>query len=432
MNHKPEHSESEENEDNDKSDLLLHSIKSAVHKISILQEETDAYLKRVKQIDETKMGMQREMENIATESENIARLENQLTLAEQKIEILYTDLQKNAEGILKSRHADTSDMMRNLQEHNSMRNAIIHLKNKIYSTKEKQERCHQLQENIAQQLADLSVKQGLSHSMLHTDLIAFNSPELQKLFQDLKREDLATLTNNLTRIHKQELMQKFDKIQFGLRAEEFSSGGGELTHEPSFEEQEIVKGQDQIRFSHKKKFPIRFPQEKDIQINGADIRYLIRRDIPEIMCIEEKKTEDELQTEEEILSKLRQRNCIGTVVEYQNEIVAFMIYELHKSIISLTDFAVRSDFKRQGIGTLLMHKVIRKGLNEENTRNSITIIVKETNVEMLSFLPHFDFHSISVLREYFSDGRDGYVMCHDFNAEQVTDPSDSHHSEGNC
>ena len=61
------------------------------------------------------------------------------------------------------------------------------------------------------------------------------------------------------------------------------------------------------------------------------IRWMIRRDMPEVLAIELPKALTSCWCEEEFLRVLRQRNCIGMVAEVGEQVVGFMIYELHKN-----------------------------------------------------------------------------------------------------
>ena len=68
------------------------------------------------------------------------------------------------------------------------------------------------------------------------------------------------------------------------------------------------------------------------------IRWMIRRDMPEVLAIEHASF-DFPWCEEEFLRVLRQRNCIGMVAEVGEQVVGFMIYELHKNKLHVLDFA---------------------------------------------------------------------------------------------
>jgi hypothetical protein len=55
------------------------------------------------------------------------------------------------------------------------------------------------------------------------------------------------------------------------------------------------------------------------------IRWMIRRDFPRVLPLEE---QFGTWTEDDFLRCLRQRNCIGMVVEVGEELVGYMVYEL--------------------------------------------------------------------------------------------------------
>ena len=76
------------------------------------------------------------------------------------------------------------------------------------------------------------------------------------------------------------------------------------------------------------------------------IRWMIRRDMPEVLDIERAAFEFPW-FEEEFIRCLRQRNCIGMVAEHAERVVGFMIYELHKTRLHILNFAVAADLRRQ-------------------------------------------------------------------------------------
>ena len=84
------------------------------------------------------------------------------------------------------------------------------------------------------------------------------------------------------------------------------------------------------------------------QLLRVHIRWMIRRDMPEVLGIEEASFEFPW-LEEDFIRCLRQRNCIGMVAEYDDGVVGFMIYELNKSRIQVLNFAVHPDHRRSGL-----------------------------------------------------------------------------------
>ncbi|CAN5751977.1 ribosomal protein S18-alanine N-acetyltransferase [soil metagenome] len=138
------------------------------------------------------------------------------------------------------------------------------------------------------------------------------------------------------------------------------------------------------------------------------IRWMIRRDMPEVLAIEHSSFEFPW-CEEEFLRVLRQRNCIGMVAEYGERVVGFMIYELHKSKLNVLNLAVAPEFRRQGVGQQMIAKLVGKLSSHRRTR--IVLQVRESNLEAQLFYRVVGFRATEVLRESFEDtGEDAYVM----------------------
>ncbi len=73
------------------------------------------------------------------------------------------------------------------------------------------------------------------------------------------------------------------------------------------------------------------------QKSCVHIRWMIRRDMPSVIEIEENSFEFPW-SEDEFIRCLRQRNCIGMVAELSEQVVGFMIYELHKNPTAYPEF----------------------------------------------------------------------------------------------
>lgn len=140
----------------------------------------------------------------------------------------------------------------------------------------------------------------------------------------------------------------------------------------------------------------------------TQIRWLIRRDMDEVLTIERSSFQF-AWTEEEFLCCLRQRNCIGTVAELDHKIVGFMIYELHKSMLRILNFAVAGDYRRCGIGQQMVQRLIDK-LSQQR-RREIVLEVRETNVPAQLFFSGCGFRAVTVLRNHYDDTcEDAYYM----------------------
>lgn len=138
------------------------------------------------------------------------------------------------------------------------------------------------------------------------------------------------------------------------------------------------------------------------------IRWMIRRDMAEVMAIEKQSFEFPW-TEDDFVRSLRQRNCIGMVAECDERIVGFMIYELHRNRLHLLNFSVRTEFRRRGVGSQMLRKLIAK-LTQQR-RNRILLEVRETNLTAQLFFRANGFRAISLLRSYYEDTpEDAYLL----------------------
>jgi len=150
------------------------------------------------------------------------------------------------------------------------------------------------------------------------------------------------------------------------------------------------------------------------------IRWMIRRDMPEVLAIEHAGFEFPW-CEEEFLRVLRQRNCIGMVAELGERVVGFMIYELHKNRLNVLDFAVHPEFKRQGIGQQMVDKLVGKLSSHRRTR--IVLHVRETNLAAQYFFRVQGFRAVELVREHYQDtGEDAYLMNYLFDDSVADEP----------
>lgn len=148
---------------------------------------------------------------------------------------------------------------------------------------------------------------------------------------------------------------------------------------------------------------------------NVHIRWMIRRDMPEVLNIESHSFEFPW-LEEDFIRCLRQRNCIGMVAERDERIVGFMIYELHKNRLHVLNFAVHPEFRRSHVGSQMAIKLI--GKLSPQRRSRILLEVRETNLAAQLFFRDLGFKAISVLRDFYDDTtEDAYLMEFYFDPE---------------
>lgn len=137
-------------------------------------------------------------------------------------------------------------------------------------------------------------------------------------------------------------------------------------------------------------------------------RWMIRRDFPSVLAIESASFGDPWD-EDDFLEVLGKRNCIGMVAEAGEQVVGFMIYELHPGHIELGNFAVDPSHQREGIGSQMMAKLL--GKLSPGRRTAIELHVRESNLSAQLFYRSHGFKATGVDRGYYEDPDEGaYVM----------------------
>lgn len=113
--------------------------------------------------------------------------------------------------------------------------------------------------------------------------------------------------------------------------------------------------------------------------------------------------------EEDFIRCLSERNCIGMVAKHEDRVVGFMFYTLHKRQIRLLSLAVAIDSLRKGVGSQMVAKLI--GKLSAGRRASLSLEVRESNVQAQFFFRSLGFRAESVLRDFYEDTpEDAYTM----------------------
>jgi ribosomal-protein-alanine N-acetyltransferase len=95
-----------------------------------------------------------------------------------------------------------------------------------------------------------------------------------------------------------------------------------------------------------------------------------------------------------------------------------MIYELTKTRIRVLNFAVAAAYRRQGVGSQMLAKLIGKLSPQRRTR--ITLEVRETNLAAQLFFRANQFRAVSVLRNFYDDTpEDAYLFQYRYRPEGV-------------
>ncbi len=138
----------------------------------------------------------------------------------------------------------------------------------------------------------------------------------------------------------------------------------------------------------------------------AQVRWLIRRDMDEVMEIE-KRSFDHPWSEEEFLCCLRERNTLGAVIEDNTQVIGYMIYELHKGKLELLNLAVKPIERRCGYGRQMIQRLIDK--LEQQRRTAIECTVADANLNAQLFLQACGFKAVRVIKDAWN-GSDAYLF----------------------
>jgi [ribosomal protein S18]-alanine N-acetyltransferase len=138
------------------------------------------------------------------------------------------------------------------------------------------------------------------------------------------------------------------------------------------------------------------------------VRWMVRRDFPEVLDIEQQSFQYHW-TEEDFTRHLRQRNTIGLVAEHDDQVLGYMVYDLHRDRIHVLNFAVRKDARRQHIGDAMVRKLIGKLTPQR--RNRIVLEVRETNLVAQLFWRAEGFRAIRIEHQFYDEtDEDAYVF----------------------
>ncbi len=154
------------------------------------------------------------------------------------------------------------------------------------------------------------------------------------------------------------------------------------------------------------------------------IRWMIHGDMKKVVKIE-KEAFEYPWFEEDFIKCLRQRNCIGMVAESQERVVGYMIYELYKTKLKVTNFAVDPDFHWRGIGTQMIQKLISKLSSERRVK--ICTSVRETNLTAQLFFKKMNFKCTKIDKKFYDENEeDSYYFVYD-----IEDQDEPIHTERN-
>lgn len=132
----------------------------------------------------------------------------------------------------------------------------------------------------------------------------------------------------------------------------------------------------------------------------AGVRWMVRRDLDVVHQIETASF-NAPWSREEFARILKCRNHLALVAELGEHILGYLIYQRKMPFLEIVNFAVHPDYRRRGVGTRLICRLIDKC--ESHYRRIIRADVRETNLTAQLFLRCLEFRAEETLSAYFSD-----------------------------
>lgn len=142
------------------------------------------------------------------------------------------------------------------------------------------------------------------------------------------------------------------------------------------------------------------------------VRWMIRRDMPEVVAIEQ--DDPRPWSETDFLKNLRDRQIIGMVAERTirpdtHFVVGYVVYELGKSCFGIDK--IRAAKEDSTVINTLLSKLESKLSHQR--RNRIRLIAPETDMKLIRLLSRRGYKAEGVERNAFDDpAEDGYRMVY--------------------
>lgn len=134
-----------------------------------------------------------------------------------------------------------------------------------------------------------------------------------------------------------------------------------------------------------------------------EIRWMIRRDMRQVLDIENRCFEFPW-TEEDFIKQLRQRSCIGVVIENREaKILGYMLYMMHRTRIEIVNIAVDPQHREVRYGSDLVNVLIEK---LTPARDRIDVLVRERNTVAQMFFQHHGFQWTKTQSGYYKGTND--------------------------
>ena len=140
---------------------------------------------------------------------------------------------------------------------------------------------------------------------------------------------------------------------------------------------------------------------------GPWFRGMMRDDLREVLAIEAEAFAVPW-SEQDLVDELEDPDCVVLVVESDTGILGYLIFDVDGEWIRIHSCAVKAEFRRQGIGRGMLHRLIATAAAGRQT--GVVVKVAEGNLQAQLYFRSSGFRAIRTLRRHLVDGQDVYVM----------------------
>lgn len=140
------------------------------------------------------------------------------------------------------------------------------------------------------------------------------------------------------------------------------------------------------------------------------VRKMLPSDLDAVAKIEED-TFSNPYTREQLAYELNENPVSGMYVAVvDHEVVGFIDFMITFNSSTIVQIAVKEEFKRKGVGNLLLGQMVKDCESKEDVVEFITLEVRVSNAPAIAFYKKHKFVLITTKKHYYSDGEDALYM----------------------
>ena len=110
--------------------------------------------------------------------------------------------------------------------------------------------------------------------------------------------------------------------------------------------------------------------------------------------------------------ELQNTNSTYIVAKNKENIIGFAGIWKAVDDIHITNLVVKKDYRKKGVGSLLLQKLIE--ISKQKDITSITLEVNELNIEAINLYKKFGFKNVGIRKKYYNNKYNAIIMTKQF------------------